>query len=637
MGDGMNLEEKLDNLPQQSGVYLMKDSRKEIIYVGKARNLRNRVRQYFTAAGHYTPKVKAMMQHVKDFETVVTDTEVEALILECNLIKENRPKYNVLLRDDKSYPYMKITWQEDYPRVSKTRRVLRDGAQYFGPYTDVGALNETLELIRQLFPVKTCNKKISAKTGKVERPCLNYHLRQCMGPCQGQVFKEDYHEMIKEVVLLLDGREFKLLRQLEAKMKKAAKSMDFEKAALYRDQWSALQKVTEKQKMDMGNTLDQDVIALESGTTESCVQVFSVRDGKIVKQHHHFLKGDKEEKASAVLASLIKLYYDNAPFIPGELLTPSEPEDREVIEEWLGQKRGKKVSIKVPQRGEKKKLVELVQKNALLLIEQREKARIKKDTERQNVLIELAELTGLDQPPVWIEAVDISTTAGTEPVGVLIVFQEGEPFKSGYRRFKIQNVSGPDDTGSMREVIERRFRRGLEEARQISEGLKTMENSKFAVFPDLILVDGGAGQVSTTVKVLKEFNLSIPVAGMVKDDRHRTRGIYFDGETFELKNRKSLWRFVTAIQDEVHRFAIDFHRQRRSKALTKSELDGIPGVGEKTRRKLLDHFRGMQGLKTATVHEMMEVEGIGEKQAETIRNYFIEKVNAEKGEKEGEV
>lgn len=633
MGDKMNLDEKLANLPQQSGVYLMKNSRKEIIYVGKARNLRNRVRQYFTVAGQSAPKVKAMMQHVKDFEIVVTDTEVEALILECNLIKENRPKYNVLLRDDKSYPYIKITWQEDYPRVFKTRRILRDGAQYFGPYTDVGALNETLELIRQLFPVKTCNKKMGADAGPIERPCLNFHLRQCLGPCQGQVYKQEYKEMIKEVVLLLDGKELKLLRHLEEKMKKASENMNFEKAALYRDQWSALQKVTEKQKMDMGNTLDQDVMALESGETESCVQVFSVRDGKIVKQHHHFLKGDEEERLPSILASFIKLYYDNAPFIPSELLMPIEPEDREVIEAWLAQKRGKKVSIKIPQRGEKKKLVKLVQKNALLLIEQREKARNKKETERQEVLMELAALTGLDQPPVWIEAVDISTTAGTEPVGVVVVFQEGEAFKAGYRRFKIQNVSGPDDTGSIREVMERRFRRGLEEARQIGKGFRNMEDSKFAVLPDLILVDGGAGQVSTTIKVLDQFDLAIPVVGMVKDDRHRTRGIYYNGQTFELKNRKSLWRFITAVQDEVHRFAIDFHRQRRSKGLMRSELDDIPGVGEKTRRKLLDYFKGIQKLKIASVEEIMKVEGIGEKQAESIRNYFVEKAMVEKEEK----
>ncbi|RQD67375.1 MAG: excinuclease ABC subunit UvrC [Tindallia sp. MSAO_Bac2] len=618
----MKLEEKLDHLPQQSGVYLMKDRLQEIIYVGKARNLRNRVRQYFTAAGQSTPKVKAMMQHVVDFETMITDTEVEALILECNLIKENRPKYNVLLRDDKSYPYIKITWQEEYPRVFKTRKIIRDGSQYFGPYTDVGALNETLELIRQLFPVKTCNKKVNSKTGKIERPCLNYHLRQCLGPCQGNVYKDEYNEMIQEVVLLLDGKENRLINQLEEKMKVAAEEMNFEKAALYRDQWDALKKVTEKQKMDSGKTLDQDVIALESGRTESCVQVFSVRDGKIVKQHHHFLKGEEEENIPTIIASFIKLYYDNAPFIPGELLMAHAPEDEKLIEKWLTEKRGRKVSIKMPQRGDKRKLVELVQKNARLLIDQREKARLKKESDRLKTLTELGELTGLIQPPGRIEAVDISQTAGTEPVGVLIVYEDGVPHKRSYRRFKINTITGPDDTGSIREVMRRRFKRGLKEAEEIRDGSKEPETAGFALLPDLILVDGGVGQVSATLQVLEELNLQIPVAGMVKDDRHRTRSLYFDGENFDLKEKKNLWRFITTIQDEVHRFAIDFHRQRRSKALTGSELENIPGIGEKSRHRLLDYFKGIQNIKEATIQEIKEVEGIGQKQAEAVHSYF---------------
>lgn len=636
MGGNEMLKEKLDNLPKQPGVYIMKNKKRETIYVGKARSLRNRVRQYFTTAGQATPKVRAMMQHVTDFETIITDTEVEALILECNLIKENRPKYNVLLRDDKSYPYIKITHKESFPRVFKTRQITKDGSRYFGPYTDVGALNETLELIRQLFPIKQCNKKISKNSGKIDRPCLNFHLRQCLGPCQGKVHKEEYQEMIRQVTLLLDGKENKLLNELEQKMKQAAEKMQFEKAALFRDQWSALQKVTEKQKMDRGKALDQDVIALVRGNQESCVQVFSVRDGKIINQHHHFLKGEEQEESSKILASFLKLYYDNAPYIPMELLMAEEPADKELIEHWLTEKKGRKTNIKTPQRGEKRKLVELVQKNANILIEQREKTRRKKESERIQALQEIAGTIKLQQPPLLIEAIDISTTAGTEPVGVMVVFKEGIPCKSGYRRFKIRSVTTPDDPGSIYEVVKRRFQRGLKEAQEIADGKKEIDTSSFAYFPDLLLVDGGVGQVSAALRALKECGVSIPVAGMVKDDRHRTSALLYDGTKYDLRNYKETWRLLSKIQDEVHRFAVDFHRQRRSKALTESELDSIAGIGEKSRHRLLEHFKGIQNLKKATYDEIKAVEGINNKQAEAVYHYFHKNdYNDEKEVKQG--
>ncbi|MEN1759155.1 excinuclease ABC subunit UvrC [Anoxynatronum sibiricum] len=618
----MTLEEKLKNLPDQPGIYQMLDDRKEIIYVGKARSLKNRVRQYFHSENNHPPKVRAMMQRVRDLNTIVTDTEVEALILECNLIKESRPRYNILLRDDKSYPYIKITQQESFPRVMKTRNLVKDGSRYFGPYTDAGAVNETLELIRRMYPLKSCSRKIDTKSGRIERPCLNYHIRKCLGPCKGGLHQQEYREMIQQVILLLEGKQTELQKALDRRMKDAAESLDFEQAAILRDQLAALEKVTEKQKMDRGSGHDQDVIATASNDDETCVQVFTVQDGKIVRQHHHLMKTDQGEAAGHILASFIKLFYDNAPMVPGEILLEKPVDDQQVIEDWLADKRHRKVSLLVPQRGEKKRLVELVKKNAQLQLEQRENRQRQKEAAVTQVLGDLQQLADLDQPPLHIESVDISHTAGVETVGVLVVFENAKPSKKHYRKYRMRQVTGPDDTGSIEELLTRRLYRGLQEAREMAAGERIYDQSRQGVMPDLLLIDGGAGQVSAAEKVLQRMGVHIPVMGMVKDDKHRTRWLLNRGTKIDLKGNPPLWRLVTAIQDETHRFAISFHQQRRSKQLTHSELTTIPGVGDKRRQQLLEHFRTVDGLKKATVEELTRVPGISKSVAENITAYF---------------
>lgn len=627
----ITLDEKLKNLPDQPGVYQMLDDRREIIYVGKARSLKNRVRQYFHSEKNHPPKVRAMMQRVRDINTIVTDTEVEALILECNLIKENRPRYNILLRDDKSYPYIKITQQESFPRVMKTRNLIRDGARYFGPYTDAGAVNETLELIRRMYPLKSCSRKIDPKSGRIERPCLNYHIRKCLGPCKGSLHQEEYREMIHQIILLLEGKQTELQKALEHRMKEAAENLEFEQAAVVRDQLAALEKVTEKQKMDRGSGHDQDVIAAAAGESETCVQVFTVRDGKIVRQHHHLMKTDQDETEGQILASFLKLFYDNAPMVPGEVLLEKPVEDQTLIEAWLSDKRQRKVSILVPQRGEKKRLVELVKKNALLQLEQREKQQRTKEKAVQQVLGDLQQLAALDQPPLRIESVDISHTAGVETVGVLVVFENAKPSKKHYRKYRMRQIAGPDDTGSIEELLTRRLYRGMQEAKEIAAGERVYDPGKAGAMPDLFLIDGGAGQVSTAEKVLQQMGLRIPVMGMVKDDKHRTRWLLSGGIKTDLKENPPLWRLVTSIQDETHRFAISFHQQRRSKQLIQSELTTIPGVGEKRRQQLLMHFKTIDSLKNATADELTQVPGISKALAETIEAYFKTQQQSSKG------
>ncbi|SMP45382.1 excinuclease ABC subunit UvrC [Anoxynatronum buryatiense] len=626
----MTLDEKLKNLPDQPGIYQMLDDRKEIIYVGKARSLKNRVRQYFHSESNHPPKVRAMMQRVRDINTIVTDTEVEALILECNLIKENRPRYNILLRDDKSYPYIKITRQESFPRVMKTRNLVKDGSLYFGPYTDAGAVNETLELIRRMYPLKSCSRKIDPKSGRIERPCLNYHIRKCLGPCKGGLHQQEYREMIQQIILLLEGKQTELQKALDRRMKDAAESLDFEQAAVLRDQLAALEKVTEKQKMDRGSGHDQDVIATASNDFETCVQVFTVQDGKIVRQHHHLMKTDQDESTGHILASFIKLFYDNAPIIPGEILLEKPVDDQQVIEDWLADKRHRKVSLLVPQRGEKKRLVELVKKNALLQLEQRENRQRQKEAAVTQVLGDLQQLAALEQPPLRIEAVDISHTAGVETVGVLVVFENAKPSKKHYRKYRMRQVTGPDDTGSIEELLTRRLYRGLQEAKEIAAGEQVYNPDKAGAMPDLFLIDGGAGQVSTAERVLQQMGLHIPVMGMVKDDKHRTRWLLSRGHKIDLKENPPLWRLVTSIQDETHRFAISFHQQRRSKQLIHSELTTIPGVGDKRRQLLMAHFKTMDGLKKATVEELARVPGISKGVAENITTYFQSQQQASK-------
>lgn len=617
-----DIKEQLKILPDKPGVYLMKNKENEIIYVGKAISLKNRVRQYFQSLKNQAPKVRAMVANITSFEYIITDSELEALILECNLIKENKPKYNILLRDDKTYPYIKITMKEDYPRVIKTRQFRKDGAKYFGPYSNVTALNETLQVIHQLFPIRTCKKNIGIAIEKKERPCLYYHIGRCVGPCTGNVDQQQYMEMIQEIILFLSGKEDELMKKIEEEMKKAATSMNYERAALYRDQFMALSNIIEKQKVVSNHDIDQDVIATARGKKESCVQVFYIRKGKVVQRQQYFLSNGTEDGVGDILSSFIKQFYNNMTFIPKEILIEEELEDIALIEDWLSNKRGNKVFIKVPKKGEKKKLIDMVKKNAVLMIEQNEEINRRKEEEKEKLLAELQEKLDLEAPPYRIEAFDISNIQGVESVGSMVVFEEGKPKKKDYRRFKIKSIEGANDYGSLEEVILRRFKRGLEETKKLVEGKSTLEEGKFSIFPDLILVDGGLGQVHSVEKSLKVLGLDIPVCGMIKDNKHRTRGLIYDGRELSLKKTSSLLLFITKVQDEAHRFAINYHRSLRRETTLSSILEEIPGIGEKRRIALFKHFRGIKGIKDATIEELLKVEGLNKKNAEDIYNYF---------------
>lgn len=604
----MTLEEKLKNLTDQPGVYQLLNDHDEIIYVGKAKNLKNRVRQYFQAESSQTQKVRAMMKHVKDINTIVTDTEVEALILECNLIKESRPKYNILLRDDKSYPYIKITSKERFPRVLKTRNMIKDGSHYFGPYTDAGAVNETLELIRTMYPLRNCNKKIDQGTGKIQRPCLNFHLRKCLGPCKGDVHHEDYLEMIRQTNMLLQGKETDLQDQLQQRMKAASERLEYEQAAMIRDQLAALSKITTKQKMDSGKEQDLDVIASSVGDREIFVQVFKVRGGKIIQQHHHVMKTAGYADEKQIHASFLKQFYGHTTSIPREILLAGEVEDRETIEAWLTDIKGMKVTIKIPRRGGNRTMVELAKRNADIQLQQRE--RLKSSEEERNIrqLEALKDLLGLAHIPYRIESIDISHTAGVDAVGALTVFEKGKALKKEYRKYRIRSAQGADDTGSIRELFTRRMHR-------------TKMQDK-GVMPDLYMIDGGQAQVIEVEAVLAREQSQVPVAGMIKDNKHRTRWLLYKGKRHDLKHTPGLWRLITVIQDETHRFAVSYHQQRRKKNMLHSGLLDIPGIGEVRRQHLLAHFRTMDKLKAATWQEIKGVPGFSEQLAKDVVYYF---------------
>lgn len=617
-----DIKEQLKILPDKPGVYLMKNKENEIIYVGKAISLKNRVRQYFQSLKNQAPKVRAMVENITSFEYIITDSELEALILECNLIKENKPKYNILLRDDKTYPYIKITMKEGYPRVIKTRRYVKDGGRYFGPYSNVSALNETLQVIHQLFPIRTCKRNIAASIEKKERPCLNFHIKKCIGPCTGDVNKEQYMQMIQEIILFLNGKEDELIKKIEEKMKKAAANMDYERAALFRDQFVALTSIVEKQKVISNSDIDQDVIAAATGTDESYVQVFYIRKGKIVQRQQYTLSTNPEEGVSDILSSFVKQFYNNMNFIPKEILIEEELEDRALLEDWLSNKRGSKVSIKTPKIGDKKQLMDMVKKNAVLMMEQTIEISRRKKEAKEKLMGELQDKLNLDISPYRIEAFDISNIQGVESVASMVVFEDGKAKPKDYRRFKIKTIKGANDYGSLEEVVLRRFRRGLEETKSIMEGEVPIEEGKFSVFPDLIMVDGGKGQVHSVEKSLKALGLDIPVCGMIKDDKHRTRGLIYEGKELDVEKATSLFLFIAKVQDEAHRFAINYHRSlRRDTALT-SVLDDIPGVGEKRRKALMKHFKDINHIKNATIEELLEVDGLNKTTAEDIYNYF---------------
>ena len=617
----ISLEDKLKNLPEKPGVYIMRDKYNEIIYIGKAISLKNRVRQYFQNSKNQHPKVAAMVERITDLEYIITDSELEALILECNLIKKHRPKYNVMLKDDKQYPYIKITIKEDYPRLLIVREIKKDGAKYFGPYTDVTAVNRTIDLLKGLFPIRYCSKNISRAIGK-ERPCLNYHIKKCIGPCQGNVSKEQYRELIDSVIMMLEGKQEEVLKQLEDKMHQAADNLDFEKAAEIRDNMNSLIKIAEKQKVISSALIDQDIIAFALNESESCIQVFFVRGGKLIGREHFLIEDTKLSDSKEILSSFIKQYYGSDALIPREIILQEEIDEINIIERWLSDKKGGRVKLVVPRRGEKQKLIEMVSRNAedtlRLLIEKQ-----KNDTEKtMGACRELKDILELNAVPVRIEAFDISNIQGVLNVGSMIVFEQGKPNNRNYRRFRIKSVEGANDYESMREIIERRFVHGLKEREELEAEEKDFELGRFSVFPDLILLDGGVGQVNAVLPVLRELNINIPVCGMVKDDKHRTRGLIYNGREIELPKGSKVFRLISAIQEEAHRFAISYHKSLRSKTTVKSALDDIPGIGPARRKALLKSFGSLKNIKKASLEELEKVQGMNRKAAEVVYNFF---------------
>ncbi len=598
-----DIQEHLKNLPAKPGVYLMKDKYDNIIYVGKAISLKNRVRQYFQSSKNHSSKVVSMVKNIKKFEYIITDSELEALILECNLIKQYRPKYNVLLRDDKTYPYIKVTTNEDYPRVLKVRQVIKDKAKYFGPYTNTTAVNDTLEIIRNTYPIRTCNIDIDRAIKNKVRPCLNMHINKCIGPCTGTVTKEEYNKMVEEIIFFLSGKEEKFIEILKEKMNKCAMDFNFEEAAIYRDKIRSLEEMMQKQKIDVtASDLNQDIIAMARAHDEACVQVFFIRNGKIVGREHFILEGVMESSRASILGSFVKQFYMEQEYIPKDLIIEDEIEDSFILEEWLSSKKGQKVSIRVPQKGEKKSLIEMVRKNAIEYLEKFSDMNKRKYEKSIGALDELKEILGLDERPKRIESFDISNIQGVDSIGSMAVFTNGKKDKKEYRRYKIKTVIGPNDYDSMAEIVGRRL--------------------KYGNLPDLILLDGGKGQVSAVKKVLKSNNVEIPLWGMYKDDKHRTKGLISQEKEIELDKTSNLYRFVASIQEEVHKYAITYHRSLRNKTLTKSLLDDIQGIGEKRKKALLNHFKDIEVIKKATFEELLEVEGMNKASCKSVYNFF---------------
>lgn len=617
--EGFDIEEELKKLPGKPGVYLMHDKSDEIIYVGKAVSLKNRVRQYFQSSRGKTAKIQKMVSHIAYFEYIITDSEMEALVLECNLIKEHRPRYNTMLMDDKGYPYIRITVEEDYPRVMLARTMKKDKSRYFGPYTSSGAVKDTLDLVHKLYQIRTCSRNLPRNIGK-GRPCLNYHMKQCGAPCQGYVSKEDYQKGVQQVIEFLNGKYEPLLKELEAKMNRAAEELEFEEAIRYRELIQSVKHVAQKQKItDTSSQEDRDIIAMAQEGKDAIVQVFFVREGKLIgRDHFHLTVAEGDTKAS-ILSSFVKQFYSGTPFLPRELFLQEEMEDMEVIGEWLSAKRGKRVQIRVPKKGEKERLVELAAKNAQMVLDQ-DREKIKRE--------ELRTVGALKQIAGWlslpdlnrIEAFDISNISGFQSVGSMIVFENGKPKRNDYRKFRIKWVQGANDYASMDEVLTRRFVHGLEEKKELEEGNHDM--GSFTRFPDLIMMDGGRGQVNVALDVLNRLGIAIPVCGMVKDDHHRTRGIYFNNVEIPIDRRSEGFHLITRIQDEAHRFAIEYHRSLRGKGSVHSVLDDIPGIGPKRRKALMKAFSSLEEIKEASTETLCQVEGMTEASVRSVYEFF---------------
>ena len=612
--ENFNIQEELKKLPGKPGVYLMHDEKDAIIYVGKAISLKNRVRQYFQSSRNKGAKIEQMVTHISRFEYIVTDSELEALVLECNLIKEHRPKYNTMLMDDKTYPFIKVTVNEPFPRVMMARRMKKDKAKYFGPYTSAGAVKDTIELIRKLYHIRSCNRSLPKDIGK-ERPCLNYHIHQCYAPFQGYISREEYRKSIDEVVRFLNGNYDPILKELEEKMLDASENLEFEKAIEYRELLASVQKIAQKQKITDTAGDDRDIIAMASEGEDAVVQVFFIRGGRLIGRDHFYLKIAENDTKSEILSSFIKQFYAGTPYIPAELMLPEEIEDQEIIEEWLTTRREHKVRLRIPKKGTKEKLVELAQKNAQMVLKN-DKERLKREEGRTiGAVKELEKILGLTGI-IRMEAYDISNTNGFDSVGSMVVYEHGKPKRNDYRKFKIKSVQGPDDYASMNEVLTRRFEHGLRERQDESE------TGGFQAFPDLIMMDGGRGQVNIALEVLEKLNLHIPVCGMVKDDNHRTRGLYFNNVELPIDRNSECFRLITRIQDEAHRFAITFHRQLRSKGQVHSILDDIPGVGPARRKDLMRSFENIEAIRNATVDDLKELPSMNEKSAQEVYKFF---------------
>jgi len=615
-----DFQEELKKLPHCPGVYIMHDANDNIIYVGKAINLHNRVRSYFRKNIGRGPQIDKMVTLIARFEYIVTDSELEALVLENNLIKEHSPKYNTMLKDDKTYPYIKVTVSEDYPRVLFCRQMKKDRSRYFGPYTSAGAVKDTIELINKLFCLRTCNRNLSKEVGG-ERACLNYHIGQCLAPCQGKITREEYQEQVKGALAFLNGNYQDTLKELEQKMQRASENLEFEEAIRYRDLYNSVKQIASKQKMEESDGEDKDIIALACDDRDAVVQVFFVRGGKLIGREHFYMTHVSETPKKQILLDFVKQFYAGTPFIPRELILQEEIEDIQVIEQWLTGRKGSRVYIRIPKIGAKEKLVELAAKNAMLVLSQ-DKERIRREEGRTiGAVKEIASLLGLEEVN-RMEAFDISNISGFANVGSMVVFEKGKPKKSDYRKFKIKTVSGPDDYACMKEVLTRRFTHGMEERKILDDKELENEFGSFTKFPDLLMMDGGRGQVNIALQVLEELRLNIPVCGMVKDDNHNTRGLYFNNKEIDIDRRSEGFKLITRIQDEAHRFAIEYHRSLRSKAQVKSVLDEIPGVGPMRRKALMKHFTSIEEIKQAEFETLLEAEGMNRAAAQSVYDFF---------------
>ncbi|EMS70623.1 excinuclease ABC subunit UvrC [Ruminiclostridium cellobioparum] len=610
-----DIQEELKKLPDKPGVYIMKDVNGIVIYVGKAVVLKNRVRQYFQNSANHPPKVCAMVSRIHEFEYIVTDTEVEALMLECNLIKKYKPKYNILLKDDKHYPYIKVTMNEQYPRILKTRRVEKDGAKYFGPYSSAFAVNDAIDTIKKLFPIKTCNRNLPRDIGKF-RPCLNYHIRQCLGPCQGEVNREEYRNMMKKICSFLGGQYDEILNDLKGQMETAAQNLEFEKAAQLRNKINSIVQLSEAQKVLSADGQDRDIIGFAQNATDLCIQVFFVRNGRVVGREHFVFEGEGNEDVRYSLSTFIKQFYNTVQFVPSEIVIPQEIEDSGIIEQWLTGKRGFKVSLRVPQRGELVKFVKMVVQNAEISLKLYGERLRREGSIHEEGLKELTKALRLECIPDRIESYDISNTGSSEIVASMVVFENGRPARDEYRKFKMKSVEEQNDYASMQETLYRRLSR----ARRESEGEDGQ--AKFSKLPDLILVDGGLAHVNAAQQIADELGFDLVIAGMAKDDRHRTRALVYKGSEYELSSNMPMLRLITEIQDETHRVAVQYNRKLREKRYTHSELDDIEGIGDTRKKALIRHFKSLAAVKKAEISQLLEVDGINQKVAGKIYEYF---------------